>query len=41
MNFWANQLTSCGPDAQCLSVRRENVSAAFFLSIEYRGRFGP
>jgi uncharacterized protein (TIGR03118 family) len=34
--FWVNQITSCGADAQCKDVRRINVSAAFFLSIEFR-----
>jgi len=34
--FWANQITSCGTDAQCLAVKRINVSAAFFLSIEFQ-----
>lgn len=34
--FWANQITSCGNDAQCIEIRRINVSAAFFLSIEFQ-----
>ncbi len=34
--FWTNQITSCGVDAQCIQVKRESVSAAFFLSIEFR-----
>jgi len=34
--FWTNQITSCGADAQCVSVKRVNVSAAFFLSIEFQ-----
>jgi hypothetical protein len=35
--FWANQIAACGSsDAQCLEVRRINVSAAFFLSIEFQ-----
>ncbi|MCA1591513.1 MAG: TIGR03118 family protein [Acidobacteria bacterium] len=34
--FWVNQIESCGADAQCRAVRRINVSAAFFLSIEFR-----
>jgi uncharacterized repeat protein (TIGR01451 family) len=33
--FWINQITSCGSDAQCIQVKRINVSAAFFLSIEF------
>jgi subtilisin family serine protease len=34
--FWANQITSCGSDASCIEIRRINVSAAFFLSIEFQ-----
>ena len=34
--FWTNQITSCGADAQCIEVKRVNVSAAFFLSIEFQ-----
>ncbi len=34
--FWSNQITSCGTDAACLADRRMNVSAAFFLSIEFQ-----
>ncbi|MEP6741095.1 MAG: DUF4214 domain-containing protein [bacterium] len=34
--FWINQITSCGSDAACIEVRRINVSAAFFLSIEFQ-----
>jgi CSLREA domain-containing protein len=34
--FWTNQITSCGTDAQCIEVKRVNVSAAFFLSIEFQ-----
>ena len=34
--FWANQITSCGGDAQCIEQKRINVSAAFFLSIEFQ-----
>ena len=34
--FWTNQITSCGSDQQCVEVRRINVSAAFFLSIEFQ-----
>jgi subtilisin family serine protease len=32
--FWKDQITSCGADTQCVQIRRINVSAAFFLSIE-------
>lgn len=33
-DFWTNEITSCGSDASCIEVKRINVSAAFFLSIE-------
>jgi hypothetical protein len=36
LDFWTQQITSCGSDAQCIDVRRINVSAAFFLSIEFQ-----
>src|SRR5262249_39705410 len=35
-DFWMNQITSCGNDAQCSEVHRINVSASFFLSIEFQ-----
>ena len=35
-NFWTNQITSCGTDQQCIELKRINVSAAFFLSIEFQ-----
>ena len=34
--FWTNEITSCGADPQCVEVKRVNVSAAFFLSIEFQ-----
>ncbi len=34
--FWTNQITECGTDAACVEIRRINVSAAFFLSIEFQ-----
>lgn len=34
--FWTNQITQCGTDTQCLELKRINVSAAFFLSIEFQ-----
>lgn len=34
--FWTNQITSCGADLQCIEVARINVSASFFLSIEFQ-----
>jgi hypothetical protein len=35
-NFWSDQIIECGGDAVCTSRRRENGSAAFFLSIEFQ-----
>jgi hypothetical protein len=32
--FWTNEITSCGGNAQCIEIKRINVSAAFFLSID-------
>ena len=34
--FWRNQITSCGSDLQCVEARRIDVSASFFLSIEFQ-----
>ena len=34
--FWTDQITSCGSDPACVEVRRINVSASFFLSIEFQ-----
>ena len=34
--FWTNQITSCGTDQACLTEKRTNVSAAFFLSVEFQ-----
>jgi hypothetical protein len=34
--FWTNEITSCGSDAQCIETKRINVSAAFYLSIEFQ-----
>jgi hypothetical protein len=36
LEFWTNEIESCGPDSQCREVKRINVSAAFFLSIEFQ-----
>jgi uncharacterized protein (TIGR03118 family) len=36
LNFWVNQIESCGADAACREVKRVNVSGAFFLSIEFQ-----
>ena len=34
--FWTGEVEGCGADAQCREVKRINVSAAFFLSIEFQ-----
>ena len=34
--FWTNEIISCGGDAQCVEAKRINVSAAYFLSIEFQ-----
>jgi hypothetical protein len=36
LQFWVNTIEECGSDAECRRVRRINVSAAFFLSIEFQ-----
>ena len=35
-NFWSDQIISCGSDAACIERRTINVSAAYFLSIEFQ-----
>jgi hypothetical protein len=34
--FWSDQILSCGSDASCRERRTINVSAAYFLSIEFQ-----
>lgn len=34
--FWTNEINACGTNAQCIEVKRINVSAAFYLSIEFQ-----
>ena len=34
--FWTHEIDQCVGDAQCREVKRINVSAAFFLSIEFQ-----
>jgi Calx-beta domain len=36
LNFWRNEITSCGSDTTCTEVHRISVSASFFLSIEFK-----
>ena len=35
-NFWVNNLERCGGDSQCRAAARLNISAAFFISIEFQ-----
>jgi len=35
-NFWSDQILECDMDTNCIERRRENVSAAYFLSIEFQ-----
>jgi CSLREA domain-containing protein len=34
--FWTNQITACGTDQACITEKRNDVSTAFFLSIEFQ-----
>ncbi|HJQ30977.1 MAG TPA: DUF4214 domain-containing protein [Pyrinomonadaceae bacterium] len=36
LQFWVGEIEQCGADLQCREVKRINVSAAFFQSIEYQ-----
>jgi len=36
LSFWAGEINSCGADVLCQEAKRVNVSAAFFLSIEFQ-----
>jgi hypothetical protein len=36
LRFWTGEIESCGSDAACVAAKRVNVSAAFFLSIEFQ-----
>ena len=36
LSFWVNEINSCGTNTACVQVKRVNVSAAFFLSIEFQ-----
>jgi hypothetical protein len=35
-DFWDTSITSCGADQSCIEAKRINLSAAFFLSIEFQ-----
>jgi subtilisin family serine protease len=36
LQFWTNNIESCGADQNCRAVKRVDTSAAFFLSIEFQ-----
>jgi hypothetical protein len=36
LQFWVNNIESCGSDVQCRELKRIDTSAAFFLSIEFQ-----
>ncbi|HYH87098.1 MAG TPA: DUF4214 domain-containing protein, partial [Pyrinomonadaceae bacterium] len=36
LNFWINNIESCGANQQCREVKRIDTSAAFFLAIEFQ-----
>ncbi|MGH9908778.1 MAG: Calx-beta domain-containing protein, partial [Pyrinomonadaceae bacterium] len=36
LDFWTREITDCGSDLACTEIKRINVSAAFFLSIEFQ-----
>jgi hypothetical protein len=35
-DFWTNEIASCGSNTTCIDEKRTNVSAAFFLSVEFQ-----
>jgi hypothetical protein len=35
LDFWTTQIESCGSDVLCRDLKRQNVSAAYYLSIEF------
>jgi hypothetical protein len=39
-NFWTDQIRGCGADSGCIERRTINVSAAYFLSIEFMATGG-
>ena len=36
LTFWTGEINNCTPKPQCTALKRINVSAAFFLSIEFQ-----
>src|SRR6185503_12966645 len=39
-NFWSDEMLACGSDLECGELKRINVSAAYFLSIEFQATGG-
>ncbi|HEY6121346.1 MAG TPA: DUF4214 domain-containing protein [Pyrinomonadaceae bacterium] len=35
-NYWTDQILSCGNDARCVSTRRRDLAAAFFIEAEFQ-----
>lgn len=35
-SFWTSQINNCSPKPQCTALKRINVSAAFFVSVEFQ-----
>lgn len=35
-NYWSDRIRECGNDARCISARRRDVAAAFFIEREYQ-----
>lgn len=36
LTFWSGQITACGVNPACIAAKRVDVSASFFLSIEFQ-----
>jgi hypothetical protein len=36
LDFWTNEIVNCGSNGACIDSKRSNVSAAFYLSIEFQ-----
>ncbi|MFN2452760.1 MAG: DUF4214 domain-containing protein [Pyrinomonadaceae bacterium] len=36
LEYWTNEITKCGTNADCINARRRDVSAAFFIEQEFQ-----
>jgi aldose sugar dehydrogenase len=36
LDYWTSQITNCGVDANCINIKRTDVSAAFFVEQEFQ-----